>query len=155
VDIVLNDYPGLNIHLSLAKDGTVVEVAPKIDIGQGKTTAFTKKWCRQACTTLEKELTKTNVTQQLQAAKATAANIETWLKSPGKKSQQLRDMMQQQLAILKNQTIPAFEQQMKDAQTRADASQRLCQLAERIHGTASIHLVIGNKADDTGESKED
>ena len=48
VDIVLKDYPDIKLHLSLAKDGTVVEVAPKIDIGQGKTTAFTKKWCKQS-----------------------------------------------------------------------------------------------------------
>jgi hypothetical protein len=153
VDIVLKDYPNIKFHLSLAGGGNVVEVAPKIDLGQGKTMAFTKKWCKQARVTLERELA--NVTQQLQAAEAAATSIETWLASPVLKPAQLRSIKKEQLLILKKQTIPALEQQMKDAQTRADASQRLCQLIEKIHGTASIQLVIEDKANDTGQSKDD
>ena len=103
--------------------------------------------------TLEKELA--NVTQQLQAAEAAATSIETWLASPVLKPVQLRSMKKEQLLILKKQTIPALEQQVKDAQTRAEASQRLCQLADQVHGTAIIHLVIVNKADDMRQSEED
>ena len=153
VNIVFKDYPSISIHLSLARDGTIVEVAPKIDVGQGKKTAFTQQGVKQAYVTLKKYIDK--VSQQLSEAKTVAQNIENWLKSPILKSLQLRGMKKQQLDVLKNQTIPTLEQQMKDAQTQADVLQRLSQLVEQIHGTASIHLVIGNEAKDAGESNED
>ncbi len=140
VDIVLKDYSGLRIGLSLhAKESAIVDVAPKMGA-----IAFTQRWATQAALKAKKDLDKAN--QQLEAAKTEAQNIDIWLKSPGTKPVALRGAKRQQLLVLKEQTIPALEKDANDLQTAANASQRLSQLAEQIHRAANIHFVVRSEA---------
>ena len=142
VEIVLKDYNGLRIGLSLhARDSAVVDIAPKLG-----TIAFTQRWATQSNTKSKKDLDK--AAQQLEAVKTEAQNIDIWLRSPGPKPLALRSAKREQLLVLREQTIPALEKDLKDVQAAADASQRLSQLAEQIHLTATIHFAV------RGEAKE-
>lgn len=141
MDIVLPDYPGVSIELSLVmRQGAVVEVAPKVVIGQNKETALTQRWVKQAGITLNKELRWAN--QQLLGATNAAQEIRLWLKSPGTKSIQMRGARVQQLHVLNEQTIPTLTQNARDAKTRMDSLSRLATFIEQINGVASIHLVM-------------
>ena len=97
-------------------------------------------WLQRVCRTFEKSMA--NLNQQLAAAKGEAVDIETWLASPVTKPLQLRGERRQRLLVLKKQVIPALEQEMSLAQTRANDLQRLVQLAEQIHEKACIHLAV-------------
>lgn len=147
VDIVLNDYPGISIHVSLAvRNGTIVKVAPKVAIGQNRKVALTQRWVKQACVSLKKEFDK--VSRQLLEATITAQNIEIWLKSPVAKPLQLRGVKVQQLHVLRDQIIPSLSREMNDAKSRVNRLRQLFQLVEQIDGTACIHLVMKNTIKD-------
>ena len=144
VEIVLKDYNGLRIGLSLhARDSMIVDIAPKMG-----TIAFTQRWAMQAAIKAKKDVEQAS--QQLAAAKTEAQTIDIWLKSPGPKPLALRNANREQLLVLNQQTIPALAKDLKDLQAAADASQRLSQLAEQIHLTASIHFVVRSEAKEAG-----
>jgi hypothetical protein len=147
VDIVLTQYPGVRIRLSLVTRGknAALKVAPQIDVGQGETTDFSQRRLELARLSLRKDANKLD--EQLSAARYEAAAIQNWLASPVVKPLQSRRERTTRLQVLK-QMIPALEQRMSYAQTRADVLVRLSQLAEQIHDTASIHLVVSLQAED-------
>ena len=89
VDIVLPQYPGIHIRLSLpAKDGTIVKVTPAMDIERGTEIEFTRQRVQRASVTWKRDANALN--QQLLAARNEAQNTDLWLKSPGTKPLQLR-----------------------------------------------------------------
>jgi hypothetical protein len=147
VDILLTDYPGISVHLSLTtRSGVVViDVAPRVAVDQGKGAAFTRRFAKQASVSANKGLDIAS--QRLAMARATAQSIEDWIKSPVAKSLQLRAIKRHQLDVLKDQVIPGLEQQVKGAQARVDATERLVRLVDQIDGTVHICLAITRMGD--------
>ncbi len=142
VYVVLTEYAGVTIRLSLLKRGgnAVLNVATEIDIGRNEPIEFTQQRVKMAYADLMKDAGYLN--QQLSAARTEAVTIENWLKSPVPKPAPLRGQQVQRLLTLQKQIIPALEQQMGYAQNRVEVLQRLFQLAEQIHGTAEIRYVV-------------
>ncbi|MCE5269219.1 MAG: hypothetical protein LLG00_15185 [Planctomycetaceae bacterium] len=150
VDVVLKEYTGVTIHLSLSsRNGILVEAAPQAELGQGRRIALTSRWVKQSLASANKNLDRAS--QQLSRAKTAAQSIEIWLKSPGLKPLQLRGEKKHELNVLKDQAIPALERQVTFAQAGVDTLQRLSRLADQIHGTASIHLVIRKEIKDAAK----
>ncbi len=142
VDIVLKDYPGVSIHLSLSAIGEdpVLEVAPKVELCPGRKTPFTKRWLKRALVILNKEVEGKNT--QLSTAKARARTIEALLESPPKNSAMFVAGLKQQLSELKNHIIPEFEKQLTQAQSHVDEAQRLSRLLEGAYWTVTITVMI-------------
>ena len=82
VYVVLTEYTGVTIRLSLLKRGgnTVLNVATEIDIGRNEPIGFTQQRVKMAYADLMKDAG--NLNQQLSAARTEAVTIEIWLKSP-------------------------------------------------------------------------
>ena len=140
VDIVLMDYPDVNIHLTLqSRNGATLDVAPQIDTGQGKKVEFTQQRVKQLCANVTRDIRK--LSWQLSAAQTEAQSIKSWLASPVRKPLQLRGMKKQQLIILENQTIPALQTQASYMQARVVLLQRLSQFVKQIHEKVSITVV--------------
>jgi len=142
VYVVLTEYAGVTIRLSLLKRGgnAVLNVATEIDMGRDEPIEFTQQRVKMAYVDLMKDAGYLN--QQLSAARTEAVTIENWLKSPVPKPALLRGQQAQRLLTLQKQIIPALEQQMGYAQNRVQVLQRLVQLAEQIHGKAEIRYVV-------------
>ena len=142
VYVVLTEYAGVTIRLSLLKRGgnAVLNVATEIDIGRNEPIEFTQQRVKMAYVDLMKDAG--NLNQHLSAARTEAVTIDNWLKSPVPKPVPLRGQQVQRLLTLQKQIIPALEQQMGYAQNHVEVLQRLLQLAEQIHGEAEIRYVV-------------
>lgn len=142
VDVVLTQYPGVKIHLSMSMKGKNAElkVAPEIETGPGKTGDFSKRTLDQAGRSLAKDAVALN--KQLAAAQAEAAQIQNWLVAPVMKTVPMRAARTKRLQALTNQAIPALQQQMGYVQARANVLQQLSLLVKQIHEKASLELVV-------------
>ena len=140
VDIILTDYPGISIHLTLqSRNGTTLDIEPQIDTGLGKKVEFTEQRVKQLCMNVIKDTKK--LSRQLLAAQAAAQSIKTWLASPVVKTLQMRGMKRRQLAALEKQTIPALQEKAKYMQERVFVLEKLSQLVKQIDNKASITFV--------------
>ncbi len=142
VDIVLTQYAGVKIHVSMHTKGKNVElkVTPEIETGPGKTSDFSKRTLDSAGRSLQKDTVAVN--KQLVAAQTEALAIQNWLVSPVPKAITVRSARTQRLNLLTTQTIPALQNQMAYVQRRADVLQQLSLLVKQIHKKASLNLAV-------------
>lgn len=143
VDMVFPDFPGLSVEVSLRERENVkeLECAPTMEIGPGAKNKFTQQSLKQIIVSTKRDAD--NVNGDLSRAMAVAQDIEAWLNSPAMKPLPLRNSKRQQLSVLKQQTIPALQQQLGQIQARGTKLLQLSRMLEENHGAAIIHLVIG------------
>ncbi|MHB8900837.1 MAG: hypothetical protein ACYC6Y_18970, partial [Thermoguttaceae bacterium] len=142
VDVVLTQYAGVKLRLSLRTRGknTELEVAPEIQIGRGKTSDFSKGALDLLSRSTKKDALALN--KQLGAAQAEAVEIQNWLVSPIAKTIPLRNARVQRLTLLMNQAIPSLQKDLTDAQARLVLIQQLSLLVDQIHKKASLDLAV-------------
>lgn len=156
IDVVLPDYQGVTIRLSLQEqpDAVVLETAATIDTALGKRAALSMPWVKRLLANWSRDAD--NLGRQLLEAKTAANQIEIWLRAPGSKSIQLRGERRRQLAVLQRETIPALEKQVEQAQAVGEQLQKLFRLVELGHDTACIDLVFrtADRHDQTVEGEQ-
>lgn len=140
VDVVLSQYAGVKIRLSMDKKGQAVdlEVAPEIETDQGKTSDFSKNRLDNAKRGLMKKYTALG--KQLAAAQSEALMLQNAMTRPA--AAPVRNAQRQRFTVLTSQTIPALQSQVTYVQTRADVLQQLSVLAKQIHEKAELNLVV-------------
>ena len=140
VDVVLSQYAGVKIRLSMDKKGQAVdlEVAPEIETEQGKTSDFSKSRLDNAKRALMKKYTALG--KQLAAAQSDALMLQNAMTRPA--AAPVRHAQRQRYSVLTSQTIPALQSQVTYVQSRADVLQQLSMLAKQIHEKAELNLVV-------------
>ncbi len=149
VDIMLPEYPGVKIHLSMHKKGQVVqlEVAPEIETEHGKTSDFSKRRLDSSKRALMKKYT--TLGKNLGAAQSEALMLQNAMTRPA--AVPVRNAQRQRFSVLTAQTIPALQNQLTYVQNRGDVLQQLSVLAKQIHEKAELNLVVQVKAAEKAE----
>lgn len=140
VDIVLSQYAGVKIRLSMDKKGQAIdlEVAPAIETEHGKTSDFSKSRLDNAKRALMKDYK--DLGQQLAAAQREALMLQNAMTRPA--AVPVRNAQRQRYSVLTAQTIPTLQNQLTYVQNRADVLQQLSVLAKQIHEKAELNLVV-------------
>lgn len=139
VDIVLSQYAGVKIGLSLDRKGDEVElvVAPGIEAEQGSSVDFSTRKIDNTKRAMMKN--GNTLSKQLKAAQSEAVALQNAMATPAPAP--LRNAQRQRYNALVAQ-IPQIQNQLAYLQSRQQVLQQLSFLAKQMHEKAAINLVI-------------